>query len=282
MLHVQAPEVDPFDALASILPSADPVAPQQPVYTGPEVKEVQHSHTCVFIQKLSGYLIALSCSMDLLWVIVCVACITAWHHFWEGSEVWRKRRHAASRLQIWRYGQFFQVSSSSSLTCSDSRISFATLCVFIVQVLRDHFLSRKFLWKLFTVRSASSVMPFFNAKQNLIALRWRCQVQCTQSWPQKPCQIHNLVNLFCSECWKSCYIGTNIKTWKIKLSPRDGYLQTWTRTTKTTCMARYHVCRRTGPLRQYLRPLRPWVISAFITYFPFLLCFFLGSSSCRC
>ncbi|XP_070758192.1 calpastatin isoform X2 [Enoplosus armatus] len=34
-----AKEVDPFDALASILPSADPVTPQQPVYTGPEVKE---------------------------------------------------------------------------------------------------------------------------------------------------------------------------------------------------------------------------------------------------
>ncbi|XP_076609623.1 calpastatin isoform X5 [Chaetodon auriga] len=35
----EAPAQDPFDALASILPSADPVAPQQPVYTGPEVKE---------------------------------------------------------------------------------------------------------------------------------------------------------------------------------------------------------------------------------------------------
>ncbi|KAM8757853.1 calpastatin isoform 12-T12 [Acanthopagrus schlegelii] len=34
----EAPAVDPFDALASILPSADPVAPD-PVYTGPEVKE---------------------------------------------------------------------------------------------------------------------------------------------------------------------------------------------------------------------------------------------------
>ncbi|XP_030275942.1 calpastatin isoform X27 [Sparus aurata] len=34
----EAPAVDPFDALASILPSADPVAPE-PVYTGPEVKE---------------------------------------------------------------------------------------------------------------------------------------------------------------------------------------------------------------------------------------------------
>ncbi|XP_070815497.1 calpastatin [Chaetodon trifascialis] len=34
----EAPAQDPFDALASILPSADPVAPQ-PVYTGPEVKE---------------------------------------------------------------------------------------------------------------------------------------------------------------------------------------------------------------------------------------------------
>ncbi|XP_036956487.1 calpastatin isoform X8 [Acanthopagrus latus] len=34
----EAPAVDPFDALASILPSADPVAPE-PVYKGPEVKE---------------------------------------------------------------------------------------------------------------------------------------------------------------------------------------------------------------------------------------------------
>ncbi|XP_074479759.1 calpastatin isoform X7 [Sebastes fasciatus] len=34
-----AKEVDPFDALASILPSVDPVAPIQPVYTGPEVIE---------------------------------------------------------------------------------------------------------------------------------------------------------------------------------------------------------------------------------------------------
>ncbi|KAM7006233.1 calpastatin [Tautogolabrus adspersus] len=35
----EAPAVDPFDALASILPSADPIVPKQPVYTGPEVKE---------------------------------------------------------------------------------------------------------------------------------------------------------------------------------------------------------------------------------------------------
>ncbi|XP_068450115.1 calpastatin isoform X5 [Clinocottus analis] len=33
-------EVDPFDALASILPSADAIAPRQPVYTGPEVTEL--------------------------------------------------------------------------------------------------------------------------------------------------------------------------------------------------------------------------------------------------
>lgn len=39
-MRVQAPE-DPFDALANILPSADPVTPQQPVFTGPEVSEVQ-------------------------------------------------------------------------------------------------------------------------------------------------------------------------------------------------------------------------------------------------
>ncbi|XP_067444077.1 calpastatin isoform X5 [Thunnus thynnus] len=35
----QAAELDPFDALASSLPSNDAVAPPQPVYTGPEVKE---------------------------------------------------------------------------------------------------------------------------------------------------------------------------------------------------------------------------------------------------
>ncbi|XP_029286802.1 calpastatin isoform X25 [Cottoperca gobio] len=34
-----AKEVDPFDALASILPSADPITPLLPVYTGPEVTE---------------------------------------------------------------------------------------------------------------------------------------------------------------------------------------------------------------------------------------------------
>ncbi|KAM9758773.1 calpastatin isoform 2-T2 [Menidia menidia] len=34
-----AAAVDPFDALASILPSAGPAAPSQPVYTGPEVQE---------------------------------------------------------------------------------------------------------------------------------------------------------------------------------------------------------------------------------------------------
>ncbi|XP_044075153.1 calpastatin isoform X30 [Siniperca chuatsi] len=44
----EAPAGDPFDALASILPSADPVAPQ-PVYTGPEVKE--HGITSVKGQK---------------------------------------------------------------------------------------------------------------------------------------------------------------------------------------------------------------------------------------
>ncbi|XP_071349152.1 calpastatin isoform X29 [Trachinotus anak] len=45
----EAPAVDPFDALASILPSADPVAPPQPVYTGPEVTE--HGITSVKGQK---------------------------------------------------------------------------------------------------------------------------------------------------------------------------------------------------------------------------------------
>ncbi|XP_041639751.1 calpastatin isoform X7 [Cheilinus undulatus] len=35
----EASAVDPFDALASSLPSADPVVPEKPVYTGPEVKE---------------------------------------------------------------------------------------------------------------------------------------------------------------------------------------------------------------------------------------------------
>lgn len=41
-MRVQAPALDPFDALADSLPSAAPVAPQ-PAYTGPEVKEVSHS-----------------------------------------------------------------------------------------------------------------------------------------------------------------------------------------------------------------------------------------------
>ncbi|XP_051804347.1 calpastatin isoform X23 [Acanthochromis polyacanthus] len=35
----EAPAVDPFDALASSLPTADPAVQPQPVYTGPEVKE---------------------------------------------------------------------------------------------------------------------------------------------------------------------------------------------------------------------------------------------------
>lgn len=58
MSQVEAP-VDPFDALASILPSAEPVAPPQPVFTGPEVTEVQLPAWC---ERLSG----LGCSMDLL------------------------------------------------------------------------------------------------------------------------------------------------------------------------------------------------------------------------
>ncbi|XP_045932064.1 calpastatin isoform X6 [Micropterus dolomieu] len=45
----EAPAVDPLDALASILPSADPVAPQQPVYTRPEV--IEHEITPVKGQK---------------------------------------------------------------------------------------------------------------------------------------------------------------------------------------------------------------------------------------
>ncbi|XP_037108138.1 calpastatin isoform X5 [Syngnathus acus] len=35
----ETPAVDPFDALASILPPVDPVTPKQPIFTGPEVKE---------------------------------------------------------------------------------------------------------------------------------------------------------------------------------------------------------------------------------------------------
>nr|XP_049590768.1 calpastatin isoform X17 [Syngnathus scovelli] len=35
----ETPAIDPFDALASILPPADPVTPKQPIFTGPEVKE---------------------------------------------------------------------------------------------------------------------------------------------------------------------------------------------------------------------------------------------------
>lgn len=43
MLHAQAPAADPFDALADILPSTEPVA--GPVFTGPEVTEVPLSNT---------------------------------------------------------------------------------------------------------------------------------------------------------------------------------------------------------------------------------------------
>ncbi|XP_077429153.1 calpastatin isoform X6 [Vanacampus margaritifer] len=35
----ETPAVDPFDALASILPPVDPLTPKQPIFTGPEVKE---------------------------------------------------------------------------------------------------------------------------------------------------------------------------------------------------------------------------------------------------
>ncbi|KAG7229561.1 hypothetical protein INR49_012576, partial [Caranx melampygus] len=45
----EAPAVDPFDALASILPSADPVVPTQPLFTGPEVTE--HGITTEKAQK---------------------------------------------------------------------------------------------------------------------------------------------------------------------------------------------------------------------------------------
>ncbi|XP_061583816.1 calpastatin [Cololabis saira] len=41
----EAPAVDPFDALASILPSAGPVEPSGPVYSGPEVTEHVTSET---------------------------------------------------------------------------------------------------------------------------------------------------------------------------------------------------------------------------------------------
>ncbi|XP_061642035.1 calpastatin isoform X12 [Phyllopteryx taeniolatus] len=46
----EAPPVDPFDALASILPPVDPVTPKQPIFTGPEVKEhdvtSEEAHKC--------------------------------------------------------------------------------------------------------------------------------------------------------------------------------------------------------------------------------------------
>ncbi|XP_061730665.1 calpastatin isoform X6 [Nerophis ophidion] len=45
----EAPALDPFDALASILPSVDPVAPKEPQFTGPEVKE--HDVTAEEAQK---------------------------------------------------------------------------------------------------------------------------------------------------------------------------------------------------------------------------------------
>ncbi|XP_041836163.1 calpastatin isoform X6 [Melanotaenia boesemani] len=45
----EAPAVDPLDALASILPSSDPVTPSQPAYTGPEV--IEHGITSEKAQK---------------------------------------------------------------------------------------------------------------------------------------------------------------------------------------------------------------------------------------
>lgn len=45
VLHVQASVEDPFAALGDTLAPAEPVAPKQPVYTGPQVKEVQRDHS---------------------------------------------------------------------------------------------------------------------------------------------------------------------------------------------------------------------------------------------
>lgn len=73
MLHAQAPAADdPFDDLASLLPSAESVTRPEPKYTGPEVKEVltPPSPPAVFVTELQPCVIN----------SVCVACVAAWHH----------------------------------------------------------------------------------------------------------------------------------------------------------------------------------------------------------
>lgn len=107
---LQAPAADPFDALASSLPTSDPVTPSQPSFTGPEVKEVTGQPLLVFF---CGSLCRkiMVCCMDPV-CLMCAACVSAWHHTWERSEVWRQRVHAASRLQIWKCGQFVTLSVS--------------------------------------------------------------------------------------------------------------------------------------------------------------------------
>ncbi|KAK0140896.1 Calpastatin [Merluccius polli] len=46
VMHVQEPALDPFDALANILPAVGPLVPPEPVYTGPEVHEPETGVLC--------------------------------------------------------------------------------------------------------------------------------------------------------------------------------------------------------------------------------------------
>lgn len=72
VLHVQKPAADPFDTLGSLLPSTGPAPAVEPVYTGPNVQEVQHSH--------SGHACVSVC---IEWLALCGhaelhGCVTVW------------------------------------------------------------------------------------------------------------------------------------------------------------------------------------------------------------
>lgn len=103
MLPVQAPAVDPLDALASILPSADPAAPSRPVYTGPEVVEVQcrlslHARTVEMPVNYTELLDLVCVKHD-----ACVMCHSMASRLRRVRNVEKEmtRCHQATDLKIW-------------------------------------------------------------------------------------------------------------------------------------------------------------------------------------
>lgn len=116
--------MDPLDALASSLPSADPVAPPQPVYTGPEVKEVKHSPECVYTKIGEVF----DCSE-----LRCNRVLCVYHSL--GSSLRRDtsvekemtRCLQATDLKIWSVPSGVLLLF---LTCLDSLLGHATLWIF--------------------------------------------------------------------------------------------------------------------------------------------------------